>query len=140
MRSFPVADLITAGLLLAQFTITRSTTIWALACGYLFSAAIVVAHALTFPGAFSPTGDFGVTSHINFRVYLLWHLGLPVAVFAYVWLRNQGLTTAREHRPAEIAATVGGAGAIAVVSCIAWLALLPPVDPVAADGSPASPC
>jgi PAS domain S-box-containing protein len=126
-----VADLITAGLLLAQFTITRSRAIWALACGYLFSAAIVVAHALTFPGAFSPTGDFGVRSHLNFRVYLLWHLGLPVAVFAYVWLRNKGLTKAREHRPAEIAATVGCAGIVALVSCIAWLAILPPVDPVA---------
>ena len=126
-----VADLITAGLLLAQFTITRSRAIQALSCGYLFSAVIVVAHALTFPGAFSPTGDFGVSSHINFKVYLLWHLGLPVAVFAYVWLRNKGLTKAREHRPAEIAVTVGGASVVAVISCIAWIALLPPVDPVA---------
>ena len=126
-----VSDLITAGLLLAQVTITRSRAIWALACGYLFSAAIVVAHALTFPRAFSPTRDFGVSSHINFRVYLLWHLGLPVAVFAYVWLRNKGLTKAREYRPAEIATTVGGAVVVALISCIAWLYLLPPVDPVA---------
>ena len=126
-----VTDLITAGLLLAQFSITRSRAIQALACGYLFSAAIVVAHALTFPGAFSPTGDFGVKSHINFRVYLWWHLGLPVAIFAYIWLREKGLKKARMHKPTEMAATVAGAAVIALAGCIAWLALLPPVDPVA---------
>jgi PAS domain S-box-containing protein len=126
-----VTHLITAALLLAQVSITRSRAIWALACGYLFSAAIVVAHALTFPGAFSPTGHFGVSTHVNFRVYLLSHLGLPVATFAYLWLRAKGLAKAGTHSPAEIAATVGGAGVAALVSCIAWLALLPPLDPVA---------
>ena len=126
-----VTDLITAGLLLAQFSITRSRAIRALACGYFFSAVIVVAHALTFPGAFSPTGDFGVQTHINFRVYLLWHLGLPVAIIAYIWLRNKALKKARVQRPAEMAAIVAGAAVFALVSCIAWLALLPPVNPVA---------
>jgi PAS domain S-box-containing protein len=126
-----VTDLITAGLLLAQFSITRLRAIWALACGYLFSAAIVVAHALTFPGAFSPTGDFGVKSHINFRVYLLWHLGLPVAIFAYIWLREKAPKKAGVQRPTEMAATVAGVAVFALVSCIAWLGLLPPVDPVA---------
>ena len=126
-----VTDLITAGLLLAQFSITRTRAIRALACGYFFSAVIVVAHALTFPGAFSPTGDFGVQTHINFRVYLLWHLGLPVAIIAYIWLRNKTLKKARVQRPAEMAAIVAGAAVFALVSCIAWLALLPPVNPVA---------
>jgi PAS domain S-box-containing protein len=125
-----VTDLITAGLLLAQFSITRSRAIWALAYGYLFSTAIVIAHALTFPGAFSPIGDLGVSSHINFRVYLLWHLGLPVAIFAYIWHRDKRTTKARAQRPIETAATVAGASVVALVSCIAWLALLPPLDPV----------
>jgi hypothetical protein len=52
-----LTDLITAGLLLAQFSIARSRAVWALACGYLFSAAIVVVHALTFPGVLSPLGN-----------------------------------------------------------------------------------
>jgi PAS domain S-box-containing protein len=111
-----VTDLITAILLLAQLSITRSRALWALACGYLFSAAIVVANGLTFP---------------NFRIYLLWHLGLPVALFAYVWLRDKDRTKAGAHTLREIVAAVGVAGAFAVVSCIACLALLPPVDPVA---------
>jgi PAS domain S-box-containing protein len=126
-----VADLITAGLLLAHFSITRSRAIRALACGYLFSGAIVVVHALTFPGAFSPTGNLFGGSHTNFRIYLLWHLGLPVALFAYVWLRDKDRTKTGAHTPTEIVATVGGVGVFALISCIAVLALLPPVDPVA---------
>ncbi len=126
-----VTDLITAGLLLAQFSITRSRAIWALACGYFFSAAIVVTHALTFPGAFSPTGNLGVIRHLNFRVYLLWHIGLAVAIFAYLWFRNRGFTKARAYRPTEIVVTVGGVVVVALVSCIGCIALLPPVDPVA---------
>jgi signal transduction histidine kinase len=111
-----VTDLITAGLLLAYFSITRSRALSALAYGYLFSAAIVVANGLTFP---------------NFRIYLLWHLGLPVALFAYVWLRDKDRMKASAHMPTEIVGTVGVVGVFALISCIACLALLPPVDPVA---------
>jgi len=126
-----VTDLMTAGLLFAHFSITRSRALRALACGYLFSAAIVVLHGLTFPGVISPTGNLGGSLHTNFRIYLLWHLGLPVALFAYIWLRDKGRTKAGARTPTEIVATVGVVGLLALVSCIAWLALLPPVDPVA---------
>jgi PAS domain S-box-containing protein len=126
-----VTDLITAGLLLAHFSITRSRALGALGCGYLFSALIVVLHGLTFPGAFSPTGNLGGSSHTNFRIYLLWHLGLPVALFAYVWLRDEDRTKAGGRTPTEIVAICGAVGVLVLVSCIAWLALLPPVDPVA---------
>jgi PAS domain S-box-containing protein len=126
-----VADLITAGLLLAHFSITRSRALRVLACGYLFSAAIVVVHGLTFPGVISPTGNLGGSLHTNFRIYLLWHLGLPVALFAYIWLRNKGLTKAGAPTLTEIVATVGVTGVLALIGCIAGLALLPPVDPVA---------
>ena len=51
-----VTDLITAVLLFAQFSISRSRSIFALASGYLFTALIVIPHALTFTGAFSETG------------------------------------------------------------------------------------
>jgi len=126
-----VTDIITAGLLLAHFSITRSRALRALACGYLFSAAIVVVHALTFPGVISLTGNLGGSVHTNFRVYLLWHLGLPVGLFAYLLLRGKRRTKAGATTPIDIAATVGAVGLLAAASCVAWLALLPPVDPVA---------
>jgi signal transduction histidine kinase len=125
-----VTDLITACLLLVHFSITRLGSLRALACGYLFSAAIVIAHGITFPGVISPTG-IGGSTHTNFRIYLLWHLGLPVASVAYIWLRGKDNAKASAHPRTEILATFGMTGVLAAVSCIAWLALLPPVDPVA---------
>jgi len=54
-----VAGLITAVMLFAQSAITASRAILILANGYLFSALIVIPHALTFPGAFAPEGLLG---------------------------------------------------------------------------------
>src|SRR5512134_2223794 len=48
-----VSDCVTAVLLFAQFAILRQPALLVIANGYLFSALIVVAHALAFPGAFS---------------------------------------------------------------------------------------
>ena len=117
-----VTDLITACLLFAHFSVTRSRALWALACGYLFSAAIVVAHGLSFPGAFSPTGNFGGSNHTNFRIYLIWHLGLPAALFAYVWLRDKDRTKAGAHTPTALLVICSAAGVLALVSWIVWLA------------------
>src|SRR5258705_2259232 len=52
-------DLITALLLIGQFRITRSKAILMLAAGYLFTALATVAHGLSFPGLFAPTGLLG---------------------------------------------------------------------------------
>src|SRR5262245_34374861 len=45
-----ISDLITAILLFAQYSIAPSQALLVLACSYLFTALIVVAHLLTFPG------------------------------------------------------------------------------------------
>lgn len=115
-----VTDLITACLLFAHFSITRSRALLALACGYLFTALIVVAHALSFPGAFSPTENLGGSSETSVRLYAIWHLGLPAASFAYVWLRDKDHTKA--HTPTALVAIYSVAGVLALVSCIVWLA------------------
>ena len=116
-----VTDLITAVLLLAHFSVTRSRALLALACGYLFSAAIVVAHGLSFPGAFSPTGNPGGVSLTYFRFYLLWHLGLPAASLAYVWLRDEDRTKAGTHASTTLVAACSVAGVSALVICTMWL-------------------
>jgi hypothetical protein len=51
-----INDLITAVLLYAQFPVSRSRALLALASGYLFTALMAVVHALTFPGLFAPAG------------------------------------------------------------------------------------
>jgi hypothetical protein len=54
-----VNDFITSILRFAQYSIVPSRAILTLAAGYLFTALIVIPHALTFPGAFAPAGLLG---------------------------------------------------------------------------------
>ncbi len=124
-----VTDFVTAGLLLAHFSVTRSRALLALACGYFFSAAAVVAHGVTFPDALYPFESPGQSLRINFRIYLLWHLGIAVGAFAYVWLRERDRGRAGPHSPANILATVIGAAVLFLAAGIVYLALLPPLTP-----------
>jgi PAS domain S-box-containing protein len=78
-----INDLITAVLLFEQFAKLRSRGICALASGYLFTALMAVAHALTFPDLFAPGGLFGAGPDSTAWLYVFWHGGFPLAVIAY---------------------------------------------------------
>jgi signal transduction histidine kinase len=82
------ADLITAVLLFAHFSVSRSRALLVLASGYLFTALIVIPHALTFPGAFSPGGLLGAGVQSTAWIWIFWHAGFPVALLGYVLLKN----------------------------------------------------
>ncbi len=84
-----VTDLITSVLLFAHFSIYRSRALLALASGYLFTALIVIPHALTFPGAFSPTGLLGAGLQSTIWLYFIWHISFPMAVLIYAWLKDE---------------------------------------------------
>ena len=64
-----------------------------LAGGYLFTTFITVAHALTFPGLFSPEGLLGAGPQTTAWLYMVWHGVFPLCVIAYAWLNG------RERRP-----------------------------------------
>jgi signal transduction histidine kinase len=81
-----VNDLITSVLLFAQYAIFPSRAMLVLASGYLFTALIVIPHALTFPGAFAPGGLLGAGLQSTGWLYYLWHIGFPSAVLAYAVL------------------------------------------------------
>jgi signal transduction histidine kinase/CheY-like chemotaxis protein len=81
-----INDLITAILLLGPFNRLRSRALLVLACGYLFDAIIIVAHALSFPGVFSESGLLGGDPQTTAWLYLFWHGGFPLFVLAYALL------------------------------------------------------
>jgi len=83
-----VNDLITSVLLFAQYAIFPSRAMLVLASGYLFTAMIVIPHALTFPGAFAPGGLLGAGLQSTGWLYYLWHIGFPSAVLAYAVLKD----------------------------------------------------
>ena len=81
-----ISDLVTAVLLFGRVSRVRSLGVLALASGYLFNAAIIVVHALTFPGVFSETGLLGAGSQTTAWLFVFWHGGFPLFVLAYVLL------------------------------------------------------
>lgn len=81
-------DAFTALLLFDQFVRLKSSAILVLACGYFFDALMTVAHALSFPGAFSPAGLLGAKEQTTAWLYVFWHGGFPLFVIGYAVLRR----------------------------------------------------
>ncbi len=108
-----VTDLMTAILMFGQFNILRTRALLALACGYLFTAAMAVVHALSFPGLFSETGLMGAGSQTTAWLYMFWHAGFPLAVCAYAVLRRSGT---EDSHPL--------AGIVVVLAAVVLLSLL----------------
>jgi signal transduction histidine kinase len=115
-------DLVTAALLFAQFSIMRSRALLVLAIGFLYTAFIVIPHALTFPGAFAPTGLLGAGLQTAAWLYYFWHAGAPVAVIAYVLLKDEDKDAGSERSSATI---IGWSVALAVltVCALTWVAI-----------------
>jgi PAS domain S-box-containing protein len=84
-----IIDLITAILLFSQFGILRSRALLLLASGYLFTSAAAIAHALSFPGLFTPTGLFNAGLQTTVWLYMVWHGGFPILVLGYALLKDQ---------------------------------------------------
>jgi signal transduction histidine kinase len=115
--AFLIGDLITAALLFAQFAILRWLGLLVLGSGYLFTAAIVIPHALTFPGLITPTGLLAAGTQSTAWLYVFWHLGLPLAVISYSWLK----TSAWEGPPLVV--IISSAAAVLVLVCgLTWIA------------------
>ncbi|AOK47555.1 histidine kinase [Burkholderia sp. MSMB617WGS] len=106
-----ICDLITAGLLLGQFGILRTTSLVVLAGGYLFTACMASVHMLTFPGLFLPSGLLDAGPQTTAWLYMFWHGGFPLCVIAYTFVsrreRGQPLYTGRLALP--VIACVGTA-------------------------------
>jgi signal transduction histidine kinase len=117
-----INDLITAILLFGQFGFLRSRALLVLANGYLFAAFIVVAHALTFPGLFAPTGLLGAGPQSTAWLYMFWHGGFPLFVVAYALLKDHGHETSRTHSRASVTILFSAAAVLVVVCGLTLLA------------------
>ncbi|MGA9010754.1 MAG: MASE4 domain-containing protein [Xanthobacteraceae bacterium] len=87
-----VSDFFTAALLSSHAGIIGSHRLLVLASGYLFSALMVVSHALTFPGAFAPSGLLGGGVQTTPWLFIFWHLGFPASVIVYACLKDERRT------------------------------------------------
>jgi signal transduction histidine kinase len=110
-----INDLITAVLLLGQFSILRSRAMLFLAGAYLFSACMAVAHALSFPGLFLQSGLLGAGPQTTAWLYFMWHAGFPLLVIAYALAPN-GERAARVAAAPRLA-LAGCVGAVLALAC-----------------------
>jgi signal transduction histidine kinase len=115
-----INDLITAVLLYTQFSVVRSRALLVLAMGYLFNAVIIVPHALTFPGAFTPTGLLGAGLQTTVWLYIFWHLGLPPAVITYALLKRER-SMALAHNSARPIIAASAAAILLLAGALTWL-------------------
>jgi signal transduction histidine kinase len=113
-----VSDCVTAALLFAQFSILRQWALLVIASGFLFNGLIVVAHALAFPGAFTPTGVLGSGPQSAVWLYWFWHAGLPLAIIGYALLKDTDRLA--DVRVTRLAITLSVAGVIALVVGLFW--------------------
>jgi PAS domain S-box-containing protein len=99
-----INDLVTAALLFALHRETRRGPILLLAAGYLYTAPLVIAHALSFPGLFGPEGLIG-GPQTTVWLWLAWHGPFPVIVLGYAMLAGSA-NDRPSHKGAATAAVV----------------------------------
>ncbi|WP_068922941.1 sensor histidine kinase [Planobispora rosea] len=116
------SDLLTAFLLITQFLAGGDRRLLALSCAYLWSAAVIVPHALVFSGLFSPTGLLGATPSSAPWLWTAWHTGFPLLIGIALgpWPRRLEREPAPAGRRRPMAAAATGS-MLAGAAAAAWL-------------------
>ena len=127
-----VGQVITATLLYAQASVFRSRALAILGACYLFTALLLVPHALTYPGAFSPNGLLGAGLNTTAWIALLRQMSFAIAVIVYVWSKPSGLSAQPGTEAVAPRITVHIFGAVVLATAVtilttSGLALLPPI-------------
>jgi len=123
MTAMFVNDSITAILLFAQFSILRTRALLVIACGYVFTALIIIPFILTFPGVFQPGRGLigGLQSSAWF--YVLWHCGFALFVFGFALLKDMDLAKPFWAGPVRSVIVLSVALTAALVSAAAFLCI-----------------
>jgi signal transduction histidine kinase len=114
-----VAELVTAILLFAQYSIQPQLGLLALASGYIFSGLFAFLQTLAFPGAYAPNGLIGDPLSSAPYLFCLWHIAFPLAVIVYAISKDTG----GSHRVGKSPRTAIGvtiASVLAVTAILTW--------------------
>jgi diguanylate cyclase (GGDEF)-like protein len=127
-----VSDLVTAILLFVTVDRQRAPACVTLACGYLFNAAMVALHALSFPGAFSVAGLLGGNDQTTAWLFIFWHGGFPLFVIGYAFVPDSHLDYGDVRGQTNRTIILSILGVLAIVAALAVLvtaghALLPEI-------------
>jgi signal transduction histidine kinase len=117
-----LGELITATLLFAQAGVFRSRALAVLAAGYVFTALLLIPHALTFPGAFAPDGLLGAGVNTTAWLAYVRRIAFPLIVILYVWLKQADAAAQPESEPPAISIGVWLVAATALAAGVTLLA------------------
>ena len=115
-----IADLITAALLFAQYSIQPQRALLVLASGYMFSGSFAFLQTLAFPGGYAPAGLIGDGLSSPAWIYLLWHISFPAAIFVYALFKD-ATRAARPGRPIVTAIAITIACVLATIAVLTWI-------------------
>ena len=116
-----VADLITAVLLFAQFSIQPQLAILALASGYIFSGSFAFLQTLAFPGAYAPAGLIGDGPNTPAWLYVLWHTTFPAAIVVYALSKDTIGVGKPPGRSTMATIIITVACVLAVIAGLTWI-------------------
>src|SRR4051794_8679814 len=112
------ADLLTATLLFAQYSVQPQRALLAVASGYLFGGSFAFLQTLSFPGGYGPDGIIGDGNNTPAWFFVLWHTTFALSILAYGLLKGRG-TDSSISTTASIAATL--ACVFAAIVALTWL-------------------
>jgi signal transduction histidine kinase len=114
-----VADVITALLLFAQYTIQPQRALLALAGGYVAGGLFGFLQTLAFPGAYAPTGLFGDELNTAAWLFVLWQTTFTLGILVYALTKDTRKDPPRTSTGIAVGITV--ACTLAVVAGLTWL-------------------
>lgn len=124
-----VGEVITATLLYSQAQVFRLPSLAILGTGYLYTALLLIPHALTFPGAFAPNGLFGDGTNTTAWFAILRYPAFAIAVVLYVqfkWIDSTAQPETERRAPSIGAHIVAAILLATAAATLAASGLLPP--------------
>jgi signal transduction histidine kinase len=115
-----VADLVTAALLFAQYSVEPRFAILAVASGYITSGLFAFLQTLAFPGGYSPTGVIGDGRDSSAWLFVFWHTCFPLAIMIYALFKDRPPDTSGKSVVTAICVAV--ALALAAFAGLSWIA------------------
>jgi signal transduction histidine kinase len=115
-----IADLITAAILFAQYSIQPQRALLALASGYMSSGSFAFLQTLAFPGGYAPNGLIGDGPNSPAWIYVLWHTSFPAAILVYA-LSKDAIRPTKPGRPILTTVAITIACVIATIAVLTWI-------------------
>jgi two-component sensor histidine kinase len=117
-----LADLITAVLLFAQYSVYPQRAVLVLGGGYVFSGLFAFLQTLAFPGAYAPLGLIGDTLNSPGWLFVFWHTTFSLAVIVYALLKDADDPVEQSRPSTGVAIAMTLACVAAATAALTWLA------------------